>query len=420
MANGKIIVSQGTSDFFQGSEDFDKNLALLKDKIREFFNLKNVNFLFGSGTSSGAIPTMSKLYEDLHFDEKEKDMKCEFDCIVKKEGDNLEKCLNVMYSARSYYSGLEASDKEEQKKIESQKILYDSLIKKIENHIFNSINISFESEDEQEVLAYYKTFYQKIALRNKDNSRIRVFTTNNDLFNETALDALNIHYINGFSGGLHKYFNPAIFNYTWSKRMDTSIDKYEPVENMVYLYKIHGSVNWRETKDAGNNYFEIEEVVPSETKADGSVLIYPTPTKQDKSLGSPYVDLFREFQNKLLEPHSVLFVIGYSFSDRHVNDIIYRTLATNSTINVVIFGTKPNEEERKNKPIFFIDDNRIFTISGTEYKDEEKTEKIGTINYFDYIVKNLIPNLDAFRKDDDLLNKFVQSLKEETKKDEDR
>lgn len=68
MANGKIIVSQGTSDFFQGSEDFDKNLALLKNKIREFFNLKNVNFLFGSGTSSGAIPTMSKLYEELRFD----------------------------------------------------------------------------------------------------------------------------------------------------------------------------------------------------------------------------------------------------------------------------------------------------------------------------------------------------------------
>ena len=253
--------------------------------------------------------------------------------------------------------------------------MYVSLIKKIENHIFNSINIQCNSEENQKVFGYYKTFYQKLALRNKDNSRIRVFTTNNDLFNETALDALNIHYINGFSGGLHRYFNPAIFNYTWSKRMDTSIDKYEPVENMVYLYKIHGSVNWRETKDAGNNYFEIEEVVPSETKADSSVLIYPTPTKQDKSLGTPYVDLFREFQNKLLEPHSVLFVIGYSFSDRHVNDIIYRALATNSTINVVIFGTKPNEAERKNKPIFFIDDNRIFTISGTEYNDEEKRRK---------------------------------------------
>lgn len=420
MAYGKIIVTQGISDFLQGSTDFDKNLALLKDKIREFFNLKNVNFLFGSGTSSGAIPTMTKLYQNITFDNGEEDIEREFRCIVKKEGENLEKCLNVMYSARNYYSGLEDPNENKQKNIEKQKQLYNSLINKIEKYIFNSINITFDGEDQKKVLEHYRTFYQKLALRNKDNSRIRVFTTNNDLFSETALDTLNIHYINGFSGGLHKYFNPAIFNYTWSKRMDTSIDKYEPVENMVYLYKIHGSVNWRETKDAGNNYFAIEEVVSSETKADGSVLIYPTPTKQDKSLGSPYVDLFREFQNKLFEPHSVLFVIGYSFSDCHVNDIIYRALATNSTINVVIFGTKPNEAERKNKPIFFIDDNRIFTISGTEYNDQEKKEKIGTINYFDYIVNNLIPNLDAFRKDDELLNKFVRSLKEETKKDEDR
>lgn len=420
MSYGKLIVSQGLSDFLQGSNNFDKNLTLLKDKIREFLNLKNVNFLLGSGASSGAIATMSKLYEELQFGEEEEKLKREFDCIVKKEGNNLEKCLNVMYSARNYYSGLEDSNEEEQEKIETKERLYGSLINKIEGHIFNSINISFDSEDKQKVLNYYKTFYQKLALRNKDNSRIRIFTTNNDLFSETALDALNIHYINGFSGGLHRYFNPAIFNYTWSKRMDTSIDKYEPVENIVYLYKIHGSVNWRETNDAENNYFEIEEVVPSETKADGSVLIYPTPTKQDKSLGSPYVDLFREFQNKLLEPHSVLFVIGYSFSDRHVNDIIYRALATNSTINVVIFGSKPSDEDRKSKPIFFIDDNRIFTISGEEYKDENPNNKIGTINHFDYIVNNLIPNLDTFHKDDDLLDKFVKSLKEEVSKDEDR
>lgn len=166
MSYGKLTVSQGTSDFLQGSTDFDKNIALLKDKIREFFNLKNVNFLFGSGTSSGAIPTMSKLYEDLSFGKEEEDMKREFKCIVKKEGANLEKCLNVMYSARNYYSGLEDTDEKEQKNIEKEKQLYDSLINKIERHIFNSINISFSGEDKQKVLEYYKTFYQKLALRN--------------------------------------------------------------------------------------------------------------------------------------------------------------------------------------------------------------------------------------------------------------
>lgn len=227
---------------------------------------------------------MSQLYENLTFHPKEKDLKTEFQCITKKVGNNLEQCLNVMYSARTYYNGLNAKNNGNAEDLEKWIRIYNKLIKKIENHIFSSINIKFKESNEIEVLEYYKTFYQKLALRSKDNSRIRIFTTNNDLYSETALDTLNIHYINGFSGGLRKYFNPAIFNYTWSKRMDTSIDKYEPVENIVYLYKIHGSVNWRETDVLTNNYFEIEEVVPSEIKSDGSVLIYPTPTKQDKSL----------------------------------------------------------------------------------------------------------------------------------------
>ena len=371
--------------------------------------------MFGSGTSSGAIPTMDGLFKELKFDKKkEAAEKEEFECIVNKVGKNLEATLEVMYSARTYYDGILTDDES----VEEYKKLYNRLINRIESYIFNSINVDMTNDASKRVLEYYKTFYQKIALRNKDLSRIRVFTTNNDLFNETALDSLNIHYINGFGGGLRKYFNPALFNYTWSKRMDTSIDKYEPIENMAYLYKIHGSINWQETEHKMNNYFNIEELPPQQLSPKKSVLIYPTPTKQDKSLGVPYVDLFREFQNKLLEPHSVLFVIGYGFNDRHVNDIIYRALATNSTINVVIFSKKPGDDEKTKKPIFFINDNRIFTISGKIWNEEQDERgeitksNERTINYFDYIVDELLPNLDSFRKEENMLEEFVKQLNE--------
>ena len=402
-----ITISQGTSDLLASLKSDAKpeeKLDFVRNKIREFFNLKNINFLFGSGTSSGAIPTMDGLFKELKFDKKkEAAEKEEFDCIVDKVGKNLEATLEVMYSARTYYDGIQTDDED----VEKLKDLYNRLIHRIEEYIFNSINVDMTKDASKKVLEYYKTFYQKIALRNKDLSRIRVFTTNNDLFNETALDSLNIHYINGFGGGLRKYFNPALFNYTWSKRMDTSIDKYEPVENMVY-----------ETEHKMNNYFNIEELPPQQLSPDKSVLIYPTPTKQDKSLGVPYVDLFREFQNKLLEPHSVLFVIGYGFNDRHVNDIIYRALATNSTINVVIFSKKPGEDEKAKKPIFFINDNRIFTISGKVWNEEQDERgeitksNERTINYFDYIVDELLPNLDSFRKEENMLEEFVKQLNE--------
>lgn len=414
-----VNVWQGTSDFFQQDMEPTKKIIVLKEKLRDFFNLKNVNFLLGSGTSSDAIPTMKELYETLDFNENEEEQKKEFDNIA-QGAQNLEHILCILYSAQTYFQGIVANEAEKSM-IDNKRNLYNELIHKIENHIYDKINIDFNSEKAAKILRLYKTFYQKIALRNKDNSRIRIFTTNNDLFNETALDELNIHYINGFSGGLHKFFNPAFFNYTWSKRMDTSIDKYEPVENLVYLYKLHGSVNWAETIGLKNNFFEIEEVSPSKTKPDGSILIYPTPTKQDKSLGAPYIDLFREFQNKLLEPNSVLFIIGYSFSDRHVNDIIYRALATNSTINIVIFGeNQPLKENTEYKPpIFSIDDSRIFIINGKIYADAD-LKNVKTIHHFDYIVNNLLPNLDELRNDEKILNKFVEQLKNTIKKNENR
>jgi len=246
------------------------------------------------------------------------------------------------------------------------------------------------------------------------------------------MDSLNINYINGFSGGLTKFFNPGLFNYTFSKRMDTSIEKFEPVENMVYLYKLHGSVNWIEDKNDANTFFKIKEIPYSAGNSNAhTALVYPAPTKQNKSLGSPYVEMFREFQKKLLEQHTVLFVIGYSFSDEHINNIIYQALAINSTINVVVFGNVKGS-------ITKIKDNRIINIYGEIPKvideaesinDEQLPEELSTngvvqtsntivtppstdkIHYFNYIVENFIPNVDLYKKQDEILVDFIKQYK---------
>ena len=55
-------------------------------------------------------------------------------------------------------------------------------------------------------------------------------------------------------------------------------------------------------------------------------MIYPTPAKQNASLGSPYADLFREFQSRIVREQSVLFTMGYAFGDEHINNIIYQAL----------------------------------------------------------------------------------------------
>ena len=378
------VINSEELHFLQGNENYfekvtaENRMQVVKDKIKEFFNMKNVNFLFGSGTSSPAIPVMKGLLKAIRKSELTDEEKEVFEQIAEVKKDNIEEILGTLYSQKAYLEGSGDSGSGEMN-------LCQGLIKKIESVIYDNLtpNLSpiFINEASKQVLGHYKMLYSKVTNRNKDLSRINVFTTNNDIFNETALDSLNIHYINGFSGGLQKYFNPAFFNYTFSKRMDTSLEKFEPVNNMVYLYKIHGSVNWIEDSSNANSYFNIRELADIKKDYNGKAMIYPTPLKQNKSLGSPYVDLFREFQHKLLEPNNVLFVIGYSFNDEHINDIIYRSLVTNSSLILCIV----NQLDEK-QPICKVKDNRIFRLWGAS------KDRMTHYHYFDYFVNELVPD----------------------------
>lgn len=393
-------------NFFQGQNNLYSNLEpdgeneridLAKSKISELFNLKNVHFLFGSGTSARAIPTMSQLFEKVEkkvnkADTKQQD---EFENLKKTLGrKDLEQLLGLLYSNRAYLENYQGKETELKH--------CEDLINTIEETIFEEINIDISDSKFSDVLALYKRFFQKTALRNKDMSRINVFTTNNDLFNEVALSSINIHYINGFNGGLNRFFNPALFSYTFSKRMDTSIEKFEPVENLVNLYKIHGSINWIEDDSNSNSFFNVREVTEPK-KAGNNVLIYPNPIKQNKSLGSPYVEMFRELKARLLEPLSVLFVIGYSFSDEHVNNSIYQALATNTSLTLFVINDISEHKLSK------VDDDRIFRLWG-------KTSDSEFIHYFNYIIENLLPNVNAYRSDIDGLGKFIQFYHENLSK----
>ena len=171
----------------------------------------------------------------------------------------------------------------------------------------------------------------------------------------------------------------------------------------MYLYKIHGSVNWIEDENANEkSFFRIKEL-PLRNSQEANVLIYPTPLKQNKSLGAPYVDLFREFQHKLLETNTVLIVIGYSFGDEHVNDIIYRALATNSSMNLVIINNLSDD-----KTITQIDDPRIYRIWSTA---EEADGAVNHIHFFSEIVDKLIPTKNTFDAEP-ILKKFIKELHE--------
>lgn len=399
-AKDNIFFFQGGDNLLAESDTCNDAIEKIAGKITDFSNIKNIHFLLGAGASSYAIPAMKPLVEKVteavsSLKDSNPAALAQFNKVKSGSGDNLELLLGTLYAQKAYNDGVKETDN-----------TIDLLISTIENQIYKSINIDINDAKAEKALGLYKKFYQKLSLRNKDLARVNIFTTNNDLISETALDYLNVNYNNGFSGGLSRVFNPARFSYTFSRKVDSGLEKYEPLENMIYLYKLHGSISWIE--DSGNSFFNIKEVnVTPGTDSANNVLIYPTPLKQNKSLGSPYADLIREFQKKLLLQHSVLFVIGYSFSDEHINNIVYQALASNSSLSIVIFGNYPNEN------LFKVTDRRIYKVWGSidlGAQDEGGIPKLEKIHYFEFIVNRLIPDLDE-RRDSELLKEFLDQVK---------
>lgn len=428
--------------FTQGGKSpelFQKGKAkYIAQFLRDQLQLKNLSFLLGSGTSTPALPLMAGLYikvQECLNAETDDNIKRLFEKVSAAAPENLEEILGLLYARLSYYAGIGIIEDYRTTK---------NLIDKTEGCILNCLNRDIFTECAKEkdlmvenqseasfisTLKVYEAFYRTLALRSKELSRLSVFTTNNDLFNETAMDNTNTMYINGFTSGLKRYFNPSLFHYTYSKRMDSSIDKYEPVDNMVYLYKLHGSVNWIEQDSVGNKFYNIVEIDSKQSityEQRERVMIYPTPTKQNKSLGSPYTDIIRAFHHKLLQPNSVLFVCGYSFSDEHLNRIIYQALAANSSLNVVVVN-KLNES----KEIKQVDDRRIYhlweealsstNVSSSSELDEENntseevelTEKKGEkvpIHYFSEFVKVMSEIVSQPDDSQELLNKFSNEI----------
>ncbi|NVL67797.1 SIR2 family protein, partial [Escherichia coli] len=112
-------------------------------------------------------------------------------------------------------------------------------------------------------------------------------------------------------------------------------------------------------------------------KEPGKVMIYPTPAKQNSSLGSPYADLFREFQSRIVREQSVLFTMGYACGDEHINNIIYQALTIPTFRLVIVVDPDLDGEIEKLRAL---NDPRIWIIGGAGRSAGRKA------HYFDTII----------------------------------
>ena len=189
-----------------------------------------------------------------------------------------------------------------------------------------------------------------------------------------ALDELGFPYNNGFSGTYRRKFNPVSYNYTYVENMNLQKDAWESVTSFFNLIKLHGSISWVRHDD------EIWEQDFTTIKDDETVMIYPTPLKDRSTLMTPYSDLFRAMENRIVQKNSTLIVLGYSFSDEHINRVILNGLSIPS-FRLMVFNKSKKKGDGIDR-LIQLNDPRISVI----YSEEK-------IHYFKNFVDTALPTI---------------------------
>ena len=187
-----------------------------------------------------------------------------------------------------------------------------------------------------------KKFFAWLSLLNRDFSK-EVFTTNYDLIIEKSLEASQIPYFDGFVGSFEPFF--------WQESIDQFVSKNDMTQNWIRLWKIHGSLSWFWKEDKKTKAQKIIRIGKIENikKEDNELVIYPSKEKYDSSKKQPFIAYFDRLKNYLLSGELLFVFTGYSFSDQHINEIIFNCLRQNNRLTVLVFFFQDSEVENLHK-----------------------------------------------------------------------
>jgi hypothetical protein len=407
---------EGVDELINWEKD-GKAIQKIKVLLKSYLELDNVSFLFGAGSSmnigSVSIANIPNKVED-----KIRDafidvggtmtpaiLHAEFISVIKdlqkedpeKRNTNgeiqysLEKLLTYLV-AQEYILDINPSAVVHKHLIELIRVIKQGLFELCD--IENLSNASWLSAEEITNLSkskshYHEKFTKKILQRPLNLKRANVFTTNYDLAFEYAFDKLGVNFISGFSGFQKRTFKPEAFEYDLFFPGSTTQGRVQRIEKVLRYYKIHGSLTWVKENPSENNVYGISEVpieIVRAKKDYENIMIYPTTAKKSFTLDFPYSELFRQFAASISQSQSVLITYGYSFSDEHINDIIYQALTIPSFTLIIVDFIGTNEKDPLNinkeiKKLKDLKDPRVIILQG---------EQLGNFSFF---VEQLLPDL---------------------------
>lgn len=360
---------------------------------------KKIGFLCGAGTSlakknnnSKVVPAVGQLTIEI-LDELKTDLK------YKVALDEVEIEIKEKYGDKRFNIETLLSNVEEKKAIIGKGELnglkiadFMELSNKIKTLVHSKVSVHKEiTEYDYENLIHND--FAKWIVKADRQCPIEIFTTNYDYLFELGLECNNAPYYDGFVGS----FNPFFYS--------DSIDSFEYLPKQTKLWKIHGSLGWKELS-GGKVIRTCED--------DKDIMIYPSSTKYENSKKMPYTALMDRLCNYLKQQDTVMFVCGYSFNDEHINERILAGLRNNNTSHVFVFmydivweGGKKTYTLTENSDLgkIALSNSRISVLGcknaiiGGQYgiwklkREPDKDETISVNYYFDEDapIKNEIP-----------------------------
>jgi len=353
-----------------------------KLRMKKYLELENVNILAGAGTSYHlGAPVIRDIPDDLK-------PKCEAEVKRYFEEDanpSFEDLLNCLQADRYI----------KEKKGENTDTI-NKAITKMQNWLFENCNTEKNttihadySSNEQlgrNKYHYHESLIKKLLQRPNNLKRANLFTTNYDMAFDYALDNLGVHYINGFMGVHNRCFRPEVYDYDLYYPGQSVTGKVHRAEKVIKYYKLHGSLSWLSTKPSVSNTYGIREIpLNDEFKpdTDNEIIVYPCVSKKSFTLDLPYSELFRQFAHAINQPQSVLFCIGYSFFDEHINDIIYQALSIPSFTLIIVNYSPSIDDASPIEELKLLKDKRIIIL---EQGDIDISSFIG-------FVENIMPDI---------------------------
>lgn len=198
-------------------------------------------------------------------------------------------------------------------------------------------------------------YYKKLSEFQKQiQFPLKIFTLNYDLLIEKNLSEITIE--RGFDD--NKKWNYKLF----SER---------PEEPEIYLYKLHGSLDWE--RDKITQIVKCVDNIPNIPD-----LIFGTQYKMQYI--DPYLFLFSEFRHYALKA-KLIICIGYSFSDEHINAILSQALKNKTETKIYAVNIDDKNKQMENiKLMLCCQESQIISISKKAEEFFENDLKLETFN----------------------------------------